>query len=222
MEGSGEKGGQDRPDDEDHLVEHGLEGECGVEQRRVVEPECPAGPYGRSGQGEAGTNTDGGGYAHGQRPREFYGDDEHGQTEIIDQGRQQQHARLANTVNDTSPQWRYNCGGQRDDGGDQPGLAERARGQRHQQHDSDAGHRQRQPCHEAGQTERARPAVRQYLSVPAKTRGHDCPPRTQKSRLWVITPQALTKHRPTSCATHSRRTRRSCWCPSAALNVRRT
>ena len=42
-----------------------------------------------------------------------------------------------------------------------------------------------------------------------------------KYALWVITRQLLMTHRPASSATHSHRTRRSCWCPSAALSVRR-
>ena len=83
------------------------------------------------------------------------------------------------------------------------------------------GHRHRQPGHEAGDGERPRRRVGEHLLVRAESRGHDSPPCAQGSRLWVITPQLLIRHRPASQATHLHRTRRSCWSPSAAPSVRR-
>jgi hypothetical protein len=41
-------GNQRRPDDEDHLVQHGFDCESGVQQRRTVEPQRPTSAYRRS------------------------------------------------------------------------------------------------------------------------------------------------------------------------------
>ena len=45
------------------------------------------------------------------------------------------------------------------------------------------------------------PRGRDELIRPIDTpgpRGHDSPPYTQRSRLWVITPQLLIRHQPAS------------------------
>ena len=58
-------------------------------------------------------------------------------------------------------------------------------------------------------------------AVTPRSRGHDCPPRRQRSRVWMIALQLLITHQAASYATHCRHMRQSCWCPSGAPTARR-
>ena len=168
MESRGEEGDQHRTDDEDHFVQHGLKCERGVQQRGTVQPEGPTRSYGGSSQAETDPDADGRDETHSQRPSQLYRRDQECDAEHVDQDRESQDPSLAHAVSCASPERSNDSGSQRSRGGEQSGQAEGACGQRHQQHDPDARHRHRQPCHKAGEAEGHRVTIREHLLVWAK------------------------------------------------------
>ena len=176
-----------------------------------------------SGHAETDADADSRYHAHSQRPGQLDRCHQHGHAEHIDHGSGEQDTSLAHAVNRAAPERRNDSTSHRASGSKQTGQAERTRGQRYQQHDADAGHGQRQSGHEPGQAERHRstigqalPGTGEYLArratpvnsrgcaeptcpaVTPRSRGHDCPPRRQRSRVWMIALQLLITHQAAS------------------------
>ena len=96
----GQRGHQGRADDEDHLVDHRLEGEGGEEVALVLDQVRPAGPHGGADLGQPGTGHGGEQVRPRRRPPRLDGGHHPDQPEGEEARRHRQHPALAEPVDE--------------------------------------------------------------------------------------------------------------------------